>query len=193
MPQVKLSDTLSKVCLISYDDEFITKLKEFCSNHNYKYYYIKHKPDIDNEKDHYHIIIESDSYHRFSIKGLVDEKTPLNLFEKLKNVSAYLRYMTHCDFDNKIHYDIKEIISNVNIETIMELIDSADPNALTEKELADRFYQDMLIRILSRELKTLPECVSYAITNNITWKSSWTFTIKNLCYDLNELDKRRGI
>lgn len=87
--------TITKVCGVCYSDKAIEKIVNFAKMHNYKYYYILHYGDIENEnialdidytasnnminrlfennKYHYHFCIVSSKKHRFVIDSLIDD------------------------------------------------------------------------------------------------------------------------
>ena len=123
MPKLKLKDNVSKVCVVLYNMNDVRRCVDFAKKYNFYYYYIEHKPGNEDLKVHYHVIIESDSYHRFVVSSLVSETAPINLFSKCDSVSAYLRYILHLDYIDKVKYDVSDIVSNNSIDNINKMVD----------------------------------------------------------------------
>ena len=121
-------NTFTKVCFIAYDFKDVDNAIQFCLKYDFQYYYIKHKGESENEeiekKEHYHFVIESDYNHRFHLTSLVSDSLPINLFDRCGDVKKYLRYLTHMDYVDKLHYDVSDIISNVPSDVIQVYIDS---------------------------------------------------------------------
>lgn len=173
----------TKVCGIAYEFVDIERVVNFCDKHCYKYYYIKHLADEEVNKAHYHFIIESDSYHRFNIKTLLTDTFKINLFEKCNNVASYLRYMTHIDYDNKHHYDIKDIISCVSIDVISTLIYES---SIDKEELEYNAFVEICCLINSKDLRSLFDVIEYCKLNSIKYKTSWTFTFWHLLNSIKD-------
>lgn len=183
MSKVKLNDSLTKVCCVLYDSDKVNTLVEWCKKHAYKYYYIKHQPEAEKTKEHFHFCIESDSKHRFNMKSISSEED-INLFEKCNSIGQYVRYMTHCDYDEKIKYEDTDIISNVPIETIRQLIEEADPNRLSATEKSEADFNYIMSLIINGELRNLPQIIDYCLTHDIEYKRQWTYTINSLLNSL---------
>ena len=181
---IKQNTNLSKCCGIAYDYIDIERIVQFCNKHNFRYYVMKHLADVeDEEKEHYHFIIESDRQHRFVISSLLTDTFKANLFEKCENVGSYLRYMTHCDYALKHKYDVAEFISNVPDFVIQVLIDEANMN-LTKQERRQNDFYAVIEAISSENLFSLVDIISWCRNNNIAFDTKWTYTLKIYLYDL---------
>ena len=179
MKSVDKKNTYTKVCGVVYDPLEIISLCNWCINHNYKYYYILHKADEEDKKDHFHFIIESNCYHRFKLSWFLNDSNS-HLWFICNNVGNYLRYMTHIDYDDKLHYEINDIISNISLECIRNLIESSDVNALSNKELEIEDFHSICKKIINNELNSLSEVLLFCFDNGITYNTKWSYTLKLL-------------
>lgn len=179
---IKKGLTLTKCCGVVYYEKDINNIKDFCLSKGLHFYYIKHiganeELQEDNHKEHWHFVIESDSQHRFVINSLVNETLKENLFQKCDNVHSYLRYMTHIDYLDKEHYEIKDIISNVDYDLINNYINDV---VVDKKELDKQTFNLLCDMILSQEIKSFKQVIEYCRTNNLDYKTNWTMTIVQL-------------
>ena len=80
-----------------------------------KYAYIKHNPETNEKKSHYHLYISLDSACTISAvsKRLC---VPAQFIQHVRSERASLRYLTHIDYPDKIQYEIKDIKYSLNIE-----------------------------------------------------------------------------
>lgn len=101
-----LEDNISKL-LISYPD--------------LKYWCILHNKDIDIngelKKEHYHIVLSLEfknkshtCYEKSDIAKLFGRN--LESIEKVNNPTGIIRYLIHCDNNDKYQYDLEEVITN---------------------------------------------------------------------------------
>lgn len=172
--------TLTKVCGVAYEFSDIEKIVEFCKTYDYAYYYIKHIPDDEETKEHYHFIIESNYTKRFRIMSLLSDTFKENLFKPLKNVNSYLRYMTHCDYDFKTKYSSDEIISNIDTFTIEDMIQQANPNKLDMKEVKANEFYSVVSAIEDYNLTSISSIMAYCIENHIIYDLHWTYTLNTI-------------
>lgn len=172
--KVNLKDTLTKVCCLIYNESEVNRLVELCSSKGLKYAYIKHLPESEDKKEHYHFVIFSNSMLRFRLTKFVSDLTPINLFEKLNNVNCYLRYMTHVDYVDKKQYEAVDIISNVNDIKSRILSVEVDTKELKkqDKKLVFKYAMTLAHNII--------DVVNFCFDNDIDYNSSWTFTLKEL-------------
>ena len=122
MKEKDLKNNYSKVCCVLYHKVDLKRLVAFCQKHTFKFYYIRHNDfdeNMNEKKQHWHFVIESDSKHRFNIKSLLSDTLGVNLFNKLDSVDKYLRYMLHIDYIDKKHYDLHRIVSNVDKQALL--------------------------------------------------------------------------
>lgn len=78
--------------------------------HSLKYYaYIKHQPESDETKEHYHAFIHLDTACTLSAlsKRL---GIPENYIQYARNIRGACRYLTHIDYEDKIQYDLSEVV-----------------------------------------------------------------------------------
>lgn len=80
-----------------------------------KFAYIRHEPETDEKKSHYHLYISLDSACTISA---VSKRlgVPPQFIQHVRSERASLRYLTHVDYPEKIQYEIKDIKYSLNIE-----------------------------------------------------------------------------
>ena len=171
---VNLNDTLTKVCCVIYEESEVSRFVELCESKGLKYAYIKHFPEEEDKKEHYHFVVFSNSRLRFRIIKFVSELTPINLFEKLNNVNCYLRYMTHIDYVDKQQYEVENIISNVNDVKSRILSVEVDPKELKKQD------KKLVFKYAITIAHNITDVVKFCFDNDIEYNSSWTFTLKEL-------------
>lgn len=174
---IKLKNNYSKVCGVAYDFKDITRIVKFSNKHNFIYFYIKHFPDDENDKIHYHFIIYSNVGKRFIVDSLITETFKLNLFQECVNVGAYLRYMIHIDFPLKKQYIIDKIKSNMSLPFIQNLIDNFNK---TKVDINKENFNILCDLILSDNFVSLKDVIRYCLDNDIKYNTSWSFTFKEL-------------
>lgn len=95
------------------DSDFNDKIAIIKSYKNYAY--IKHEPEGDDKKEHYHVILSLDNATTINSLG---KKTlvPTRLIEPIFSLRAMCRYMIHLDNEDKKTYDIKNVVLSRNFE-----------------------------------------------------------------------------
>lgn len=80
-----------------------------------KFAYIRHEPESNEKKSHYHLYISLDSACTISA---VSKRlgVPAQFIQHVRSERASLRYLTHVDYSEKIQYEIKDIKYSLNIE-----------------------------------------------------------------------------
>lgn len=80
-----------------------------------QYAYIKHLPETDEKKSHYHLYIHLDSACTISSvsKRLC---VPEKFIQNVRSERACLRYLSHIDYPEKKQYGIDEIVCSKNLE-----------------------------------------------------------------------------
>lgn len=84
--------------------------------HSFKYYaYIKHVPEEEEKTEHYHAFIRVDSA---TTEKAISKRLgiPADKVQSVKNVRSACRYLTHIDYENKIQYDIGDVIVSGNFK-----------------------------------------------------------------------------
>ena len=75
---------------------------------NKKYAYIKHFPESNEKKEHFHIIL---SLENATKKDTLSRKLGVasNYIDEVKNLRSMCRYLIHKDDDDKYQYDINQV------------------------------------------------------------------------------------
>lgn len=103
--------------ILFYDESKHYKFDDLIFNlHGFKYYaYIKHQPEDEEKTAHYHAFIHLDSATTISAiskrLGIPKEK-----IQNVKNVRSACRYLTHIDYENKIQYDLNDVVVSGNFK-----------------------------------------------------------------------------
>lgn len=182
-----------------------------------EYYFILHDKDIfvdikDNQekakKPHYHIIVGTNEDSRTAKKTLqnvfmtISEKVRIN---NVKNLTKFMRYLTHKDNNEKHQYNDNEVITN-NLELysesislplhkitdtdkllnqfigyVMEKIDK-DGTALSYLDIMKWFQQQNAVSYFVQHYKALEE-----ITRQLFSASNWNCTEAMNDCDINDL------
>lgn len=189
---VERGSTLTKVCGIAYDFKDIERIVDFSIKYGFAYYYIQHQPDEEEKKEHFHFIIESDSKHRFCIRSLLTDTFTDNLFQKIKSVNAYLRYMTHKDYSMKNHYSEEDIVSNIDTMSIFQKIEDANPDKISREEQKKYEFYSVINSIEMYHFTTISQVIRYCIENNITYDLHWTYTLRTIMQERQwQIDKNQ--
>ena len=72
------------------------------------YAYIKHNPESDEKKEHYHVYLELSSattQERLSKRLGI----PIQFIKRVKSRRGAIRYLTHIDYPDKIQYDLNDV------------------------------------------------------------------------------------
>lgn len=174
---IKLKNNYSKVCGVAYDFVDITRIRKFCNKHKFIYFYIKHLPDIDDDKIHYHFVIFSNIGKRFIVDSLITDTFKINLFQECSNVGAYVRYMIHIDYPLKRQYSINKIKSNMSIPLIQDLIDNC---CKSKSDINNDNFNFLCNLILNGNFDSLKDVIRFCIDNDIRYITSWSFTFREL-------------
>lgn len=72
------------------------------------YAYIKHIPEANEKKAHYHVIL---SFENATKKDTLSKKlgVPSNYIDEIKNFRTICRYLVHKDDDDKFQYDLSQV------------------------------------------------------------------------------------
>ncbi len=101
-----------------------------------KYAYIKHMPEKDEKKEHFHLILSLDNPR--SINGLSKRLgVPKNLVRNIKALRGSCRYLIHKDNEDKYQYNLDQVIvSNAFKSTYFKSFD----DLLSDEEILDNIY-----------------------------------------------------
>lgn len=99
--------------ILLYDDTTSYDFKEvlrICKSQK-KYAYIKHLPEENEKKPHYHVIL---SFENATSKSGLSKKigVPENYISEIKNFRSMCRYLIHKDDEDKIQYNLSQVIIN---------------------------------------------------------------------------------
>ena len=125
--------------ILLYEDSYVYDFKEVMRilKSNKKYAYIKHLPEEDESKEHYHFILRLDNATK---KSTLSNKigVPENYISEIKSLRTMNRYLIHIDDEDKIQYDIPDVIISKPYQR--EYIKCFD-DLLSEEEILEQIYQ----------------------------------------------------
>lgn len=100
------------------------------------YAYIKHKPEDNEKKEHYHFILSLDNTRTIqSIANRVG--IPLNHIQPVRSLRASCRYLPHQDNDDKIKYELTDVVVSKSFSR--KFFGSFD-DLKTEQDIIDDIY-----------------------------------------------------
>lgn len=100
------------------------------------YAYIEHQPENKEKKSHIHFILSLDNAR--SINSISKRLgIPSNYFQSIKSLRASCRYLTHIDFDDKIQYNLSDVIVSPSFSR--KFYSSFD-DLKTEQDIIDDIY-----------------------------------------------------
>lgn len=173
---------IRNVEIISYDIEEVYSIIDKAKKNNIDYYYIYHNLDINDDgtlkKPHYHIQLYNDN------QKLIENwqkfyNVPSNRIEKIHNKIQAIRYLIHCDNNEKFQYQLEDIVTN---SEIIKYFKSTISNENNEIELIYLHITKLKRHIGYKELW------DFVIDNGIwsTYRRNYSI-IKDLLYDHNLL------
>lgn len=100
------------------------------------YAYIKHSPESDEKKEHYHVYLElsSATTQQRLAKRL---GIPENYLKRVKSRRGAVRYLTHIDYPEKIQYDLNDVKVSRSFQRKFKL---CFEDLLTEEEILQNIY-----------------------------------------------------
>ena len=105
-----------------------------------KWAYIKHFPENDEKKEHYHVILSFDN--QTSVSAL-SKKTgvPEQHIKGIKNMRAMCRYLIHKDDEEKYQYSLEQVmVSSLFTKEYRKQFDDIE----TEDQIIDNIYNFIL-------------------------------------------------
>lgn len=110
-----------------------------CHTSTYKYAYIIHDKDVDEfgelKKPHIHFFFKADSPRTLQwFSEFLD--VPVNQLQAVKSEKAILRYLCHLDNPDKVQYNPKDVIANIDY-----LKDIQDKDRIDYYQLYDDYLQ----------------------------------------------------
>ena len=100
------------------------------------YAYIEHKPETDEKKYHIHFILSLDNTR--TIESLSNRLgIPFNHIQSIKSLRASCRYLIHIDNENKIKYELSDVIVS---QAFSRKFYGAFDDLKTEEDMIDDIY-----------------------------------------------------
>lgn len=148
-----------------YAKDYIEKtLIEWQKTTTFDYWFIKHDPDIDDENEHYHIVLKFKNPVPFET---LKNRFPYGDIENAKSIKACIQYLIHKNDTTKKQYDPKLVKTNredikekylrpsnleqeISIEKIIEKISKGDirqHNLFNEEVVPINLYSKHRVRI----------------------------------------------
>lgn len=107
---------------ILYEDTEIYNIKDvldYVSSHFEKYAYIKHQPEEDEKKEHYHLLMYFPN-KRWKSSLAKELGVPMNYFQKVQ-FKPYLKYLIHYDNEEKKQYSVDDVKGTLK-DTLIDLL-----------------------------------------------------------------------
>ena len=150
--------------LVLYDNNF-NEIYDNVIKNNYNYFYIKHKPEEEDKKEHYHLIIYTEIPTTISkiAKSIQLEENYINVTNDtgqrytLKNTIGYL---IHYNIEDKIHYELEDIKTNV------PLLVKKYYSILTNTNNDQRDFLEMLAFIEDNEITAFKDLAYFSLSIN---------------------------
>lgn len=101
-----------------------------------RYAYIKHIPEAEEKKEHFHLILSLDNPR--TIESLSKRVgVPKNLIQSIKGLRGSCRYLVHIDNEDKYQYDLTQVIvSNAFKDTFFKSFD----DLMSESEIIENIF-----------------------------------------------------
>lgn len=100
------------------------------------YAYIYHRPETNEKKDHIHFILSLDNTR--TIESLSNRLgIPFNHIQSIKSLRASCRYLIHIDNDDKIKYELSDVIVS---QAFSRKFYGAFDDLKTEEDMIDDIY-----------------------------------------------------
>ena len=107
----KISKKYRHFLILLYEDSTSYDFKNVMSivKAQKNYAYIKHLPESNEKKNHFHVIL---SFENATKKDTLSKKLGVapNYIDEIKNFRSICRYLTHKDDDDKFQYDISQVV-----------------------------------------------------------------------------------
>lgn len=161
------SETGNCFCAVTHDLELAEDIKSAIRDYK-KWAWIRHEADTDEGTPHVHFLIITNGTR--SIKHISDKiGLPSNYIQVCRKVVAFRRYMMHLDCDDKIKYNVHDVVTNCHSDfriayegntrttDVYELFKSFRSLASGRKS-ADEFIQENYVEMsnmsFSQKIKT---------------------------------------
>lgn len=106
-----------KYLIVCYNEELLINYIENNKEYILEYAYIKHQPEEEEKKQHYHFFIE---FHTPKNKQPIAKSLGINeiLVQSCRNKKNTFKYFIHKDNPNKIQYNLEDIITNIDMNIL---------------------------------------------------------------------------
>ena len=95
------------ILLFCDNDRHMKALETIKKNYT-EYAYIKHLPEQDEKKEHYHVVVRFKNY-RWNTALAEELDIEINMFEKVRGLDNALLYLVHAREEEKIQYDVSDV------------------------------------------------------------------------------------
>lgn len=110
-----------KFAIVCYNEELIIKYIEENRDKIKEWAYIKHQPESDEKRQHFHLFLEFETPKNAKpISNALE--IHIMLVSSCRDKYSLLRYFLHLSFPNKIHYEIEDIITNIDIHILRSIL-----------------------------------------------------------------------
>lgn len=167
--------------LIIYNYERVLDCINICNNNNFDYAFILHDCDLkdngDVKKGHYHFQVYYCDKKSLSAWSKIFNCN-VNDIEKIKDKKSAIRYLIHCDNNEKFHYDYSEIVSNIDLSNYFR--EKSDENF--DIKLITDYIKSHCEKILFCQLK------DFVLENNLwgSYRRSYSI-IRDLVIEHNNM------
>lgn len=141
LTEKEIKSNFSKILIEIYNCCDLKLIYQFCNKHNYKMVSCLHLPEEDGKKVHTHVLIVSDSKHRFNIKSLLNDTLVIYNFMKTDtSVVDFVNYVQHNDYDMKRKYRFEMVYFNkqftyTGIKNIRNSLERTEINTIEDEDV----------------------------------------------------------
>lgn len=167
--------------LVLYDYNRVLEVIDICNKNNFDYAFILHDSDLKDDgsikKSHYHFqIFFNDKKSLSAWAKIFNCKN--NEVEKIKDKKSAIRYLIHCDNNEKYQYDISEIVSTFDVNPYFKT--KSDENF--DIKLITDFISSCCGKIKFYQLK------DFVLNNNLwaSYRRSYSI-IRDLVFEHNNM------
>lgn len=100
--------SLTWLIMIYPDNDKHMKAFDFIKQNYSEYSFVKHRPEIDEKKEHIHVVVRFKNY-RWNTALSEELEIEINMLEKCRSLDNALLYLTHFRYPEKIQYTIEDI------------------------------------------------------------------------------------
>lgn len=141
------------------------------------------------KKEHYHVMFVCSSPHNMTFFEDIISKIGGVGFEKIGDTTAYARYLCHLDNDDKIKYDVKNVIEmgGLRYQDFIKTKSSEFDNVVDILRLINQYSIHNFAELVDLAMNENP-----ALLSSLLSKSSVVILVKEYIRDNNKLVYERG-